>query len=166
MTLEEFNGLPEAAARDALALCCVSDRWLDGMLARCPFPSREALLQAGDAVWEALEEADILQAFTGHPKIGDAGSLGKKYAASGSQAAAEQAGVDAADEALIARLAEGNARYLARFGFIFIVCASGKSASEMCALLEQRLGNERDRELRVAAEEQRKILQLRLEKML
>lgn len=166
MEVSTFNSLPNAQAREALALCCVSRRWIDAMLAGRPYASRAGLLAHSDAVWSELDQADFLEAFEGHPKIGDVGSLRAKYAASGALAAHEQSGVSEADEATIQRLARGNERYEQRFGFIFIVCASGKSAQQMCALLEQRLENERDAELRVAAEEQRKILTLRLEQML
>ena len=166
MDVADFNRLPDDEAHAALALCCVSERWIRGMLAGRPFASREALLAHSDALWSSLGEGDYLEAFEGHPKIGDVASLREKYAASGSLAAHEQSGVAGADESLLMRLAAGNARYEARFGFIFIVCASGKSAGEMCELLEQRLENSRETELRLAAEEQRKILTLRLEKML
>jgi OHCU decarboxylase len=93
-------------------------------------------------------------------------SLKAKYAATGHLAAAEQAGVSDASDAVITRLAAGNAAYEQRFGFIFIVCATGKTAAEMLALLEERLDNDRDTELAIAAEEQLKILMIRLEKLL
>lgn len=166
MSLETFNALEECAAREQLMLCCSADAWITGMLARRPFASRAALIASADSVWASMQESDLLDAFAGHPKIGDVASLKAKYAASGALAASEQAGVGAASDALIERLAQGNARYEMRFGFIFIVCASGKSAGEMCDLLETRLANGRELELRLAAEEQRKILQLRLEKLL
>jgi 2-oxo-4-hydroxy-4-carboxy-5-ureidoimidazoline decarboxylase len=166
VTVEDFNALPEGAARTQLALCCVAERWVDGMLAARPFRDRSAVLALADDVWATMGEADLLQAFEGHPKIGDVNSLREKYAASSHLASGEQSSVQAADEETIARLAAGNAAYETRFGFIFIVCATGKSAEEMCALLEARLHNPREEELAIAAEEQRKILQLRLEKLL
>ena len=165
MSVADFNDLPPAAARDALALCCVSERWIDRMLARRPFSSREAMLDCANSVWETLGEDDYLEAFEGHPRIGDVASLKARYAHSEELARGEQSGVSGADDATIARLAGGNRRYEERFGFMFIVCATGKSAAQMCELLEARLNNSREQELKIAAEEQRRILQLRLEKL-
>lgn len=166
MGLEKLNSLSPAAARDALAMCCVSERWLDGMLAAWPFASSQHAIDAANSAWDQLAEADFLQAFEGHPRIGDVDSLRAKYASSAGLASHEQSGVESADDELIARLAVGNAAYEDRFGFIFIVCASGKSAAEMLDLLEKRLQHSREQELAIAAEEQRKILLLRLENML
>ncbi len=166
MSLGDFNALDENAAAEALRMCCVSERWVQGVLAGRPYHDEQALRDAANRVWTSLEKADYLQAFAGHPKIGDVNSLKAKYAASGSLAAHEQSGVAGADDGTIRRLAEGNAAYEARFGFIFIVCASGKSAAQMCDILEKRLTNEAEEELQIAAEEQRKILQIRLEQLL
>ncbi|MFT7286921.1 MAG: 2-oxo-4-hydroxy-4-carboxy-5-ureidoimidazoline decarboxylase [Halieaceae bacterium] len=166
MSLSAFNALDERRAAEALALCCVSERWVSAMLGARPFKEAQSLFAAADRLWAELAEDDYLQAFEGHPKIGDISSLKEKYAASGGLAASEQSSLAEADDAVIGRLCEGNRVYEERFGFIFIVCASNKNALEMCELLEQRLHNDRHKELQVAAEEQRKILQLRLEKML
>ncbi|MEM1402220.1 MAG: 2-oxo-4-hydroxy-4-carboxy-5-ureidoimidazoline decarboxylase [Pseudomonadota bacterium] len=166
MSLIDFNAMADSQAREALELCCVSENWIGGMMARRPFADADGVRDAADDVWAAQGEADILQAFEGHPKIGDVKSLAAKYRSSGGLAAHEQSGVSSATDSIIQRLADGNNAYETRFGFIFIVCATGKSAAEMCALLEARLGNERDDELIIAAEEQRKILRLRLEKLL
>lgn len=163
MSLIVFNQLPEPAAYSALERCCVSRRWIQGMLARRPFADRVTLKDAADQVWATLDETDFLQAFEGHPRIGDVESLQAKYQASSALAAGEQSGVKQASDELIVRLATGNAEYAEKFGFIFIVCASGKSALQMCEILEARLGNTREQELLNAAEEQRKILQLRLD---
>ncbi|EED32931.1 OHCU decarboxylase [gamma proteobacterium NOR5-3] len=163
MTLEEFNTLDEPAAAQALALCCVSENWIDGVLQGRPYDDLAALRHNADRVWSTLSADDYLQAFEGHPKIGDVNSLKAKYADSGNLAAHEQSGVAHATQAVIQRLASGNQRYEERFGYIFIVCATGKSALEMCELLEQRLENDPAEELKIAAEEQRKILQIRLE---
>lgn len=163
MDVNAFNALDEDAARRALESCCVAVRWVDGMLAQRPFASLQALSSAADAVWAQMNETDILEAFEGHPKIGDVNSLKAKYAHTGGLAAHEQASVSAASDDVIQRLADGNTAYEQRFGFIFIVCATGKSAAQMLALLEDRLHNERVQELTIAAEEQRKITQLRLE---
>jgi 2-oxo-4-hydroxy-4-carboxy-5-ureidoimidazoline decarboxylase len=166
VSLAHFYAMSDGEARRALELCCVSSRWIDGMLAARPFASPEEARRRADDVWRSLQRGDVLEAFEGHPKIGDVDSLKARYADSGGLAAAEQAGVAGADDATIARLARGNRDYAARFGFIFIVCASGKSAAQMCRLLEERLHHDPDTELRIAAEEQRKILRLRLEKLL
>lgn len=165
MNVDRFNALTDDQAREELTLCCVSQRWIDGMLGGRPFADREALARHADRVWRSLDESDYLEAFEGHPQIGNVATLRRRYAASESLATGEQSGVAAANDELLARLADGNRRYLERFGFIFIVCATGKTAEEMCQLLESRLPHERDRELVIAAEEQRKILQLRLEKL-
>jgi len=166
MTLETFNALPEDAAREALLRCCVSTRWVEGVLANRPFANGDDLRRSATQVWNRLGEDDWLEAFDGHPKIGDVNSLKARYATSSHLAASEQSGVASASEAVIERLAKGNARYEQRFGFIFIVCATGKSAEEMSELLEARLGNDRDEELRIAAREQLKILMIRLEELL
>ncbi|EAQ99152.1 2-oxo-4-hydroxy-4-carboxy-5-ureidoimidazoline decarboxylase [Congregibacter litoralis] len=163
MTLEEFNALDEAAAAQALELCCVSQQWIEGMLRERPFANKSNLRNCAETVWNTLGRDDYLEAFEGHPKIGDVDSLKAKYAGSGNLAAHEQSGVAAATDDVIERLAAGNERYETRFGYIFIVCATGKSALEMCELLEQRLDNDPERELAIAAREQLKILQIRLE---
>lgn len=165
MTLEEFNGSTEQSARGALELCCVSKRWVDGVIAERPFNNHAALKHAADQVWMSLREPDFLEAFEGHPKIGDVDSLKMKYAGSSALAAGEQSSVAQANDDIILRLAQGNALYEKTFGFIFIICATGKTAQEMCDLLEARISNSREEELRTAAEEQRKILQLRLDAM-
>ncbi|MEM6302822.1 MAG: 2-oxo-4-hydroxy-4-carboxy-5-ureidoimidazoline decarboxylase [Pseudomonadota bacterium] len=161
-----INGLNEADARTALEHCCVSRKWISAMLDQRPFGSEQALRQVSDRAWSECAEGDWLEAFEGHPRIGDIQSLKAKYADTSSLAAAEQAGMQSADDSIIERLALGNKQYEDRFGFMFIVCATGKSALEMSELLEARLTNERAQELSIAAEEQRKITQLRLENLL
>lgn len=163
MTITEFNTLTKDAASRALELCCVSQRWIAGVLEERPFKDLSSLQQTANSVWNTLGRDDYLEAFEGHPKIGDVTSLKAKYSGSGNLAAHEQSGVSSASDKVIERLAEGNRQYEEVFGYIFIVCATGKSAEEMCELLEQRLGNDPEKELAVAAEEQRKILQIRLE---
>lgn len=128
------------------------------MLAARPFVSRDDLMDRSDRIWRSLQRTDWLEAFAAHPRIGSRAARG--------WAAGEQAGARGADESVLTRLAARNREYEARFGHIFIVCASGKSADEMLALLEARLDNEPDAELSIAAEEQRKITRLRLDKLL
>ena len=132
------------------------------MLARRPFGSDGALKAAARDEWLALGEADWLEAFSHHPQIGDRAALAARFPATHDLSAREQSGVNAASAKVIDELAQANATYLDRFGFIFIVCATGKSAVEMLQLLRDRLGNDRATELRIAAEEQAKITALRL----
>ncbi len=130
-----------------------------------PFPDPEKLLEAADRVWRELGADDWLEAFRSHPRIGE-----KAPANDSPQArrwsSAEQSGTRDARPNVLERLAEANRAYEVRFGYIFIVCATGKSGEEMLALLEQRLQNDPGREIHVAAEEQPKITRLRLEKLL
>lgn len=166
MTLDEFNALDEAEAQAVLTRCCVSTRWLEGMLAARPFTDKSDLHDKALRIWESLSMPDFLEAFKGHPKIGNVDSLRAKYADTRQIAAGEQSGVNEANEAVLNALAKGNDDYEKRFGFIFIVCASGKSASEMLALLEARLENDLHQELVIAAGEQAKITALRLDKVI
>ncbi|RAU18864.1 2-oxo-4-hydroxy-4-carboxy-5-ureidoimidazoline decarboxylase [Nitrincola tibetensis] len=166
MTLNEFNQLDTLAAANALRQCCVSEAWVVRMLGARPFEYEHELYATAEACWQGLDRADYLQAFEGHPKIGDVGSLRAKYANTKVLAAGEQAAVSDADEQTLRALAEGNTAYEARFGYIFIVCATGKSAEEMLSLLNARLSNSPDDELAIAAAEQNKITLIRLQKML
>lgn len=153
-------------AREALARCCGAQRWVRGMLERRPFGGVEALMHAADEVWASMEEADLLEAFAHHPRIGaDIDELKKRFASTSSWASGEQAGARGAAEETLRALRDGNVAYEARFGFIFIVCATGKSAEEMLALLNERLDNDLAEELRIAAAEQAKITCIRLAKL-
>ncbi len=135
------------------------------MLARRPFADDAAVFSAAAEVADTLHEADWLEAFAAHPLIGDVDSLRIKYAATRETAAGEQAGVGGAAEATLAELAALNRQYATRFGFIFIVFATGKSAAEMLAILKQRIENTREVELNSASVEQLKIARLRLQKL-
>ncbi|HLL46695.1 MAG TPA: 2-oxo-4-hydroxy-4-carboxy-5-ureidoimidazoline decarboxylase, partial [Longimicrobiaceae bacterium] len=156
---------PADAERELLA-CCGSRRWAGRVAAARPFPDAAALLDRADAVWGELDEADWREAFRAHPRIGEreaeAGQTWRERAWS----AGEQAGMDTAAEATRRALAEGNRAYEERFGFIYIVCATGRTADELLALLRERLANDPAAEIRAAAEEQRRITRLRLEKLL
>ena len=158
MTLDELNALPRESAADAFRACCGSSRWVDAMIARRPFASADALYSIADAIWWSLDAADWREAFSHHPRIGDRSATG--------WASTEQRGAGSATADTRAQLAEANAQYERRFGYIYIVCATGKSAEEMLAIARARLENDPDAEVRVAAEEQRKITRLRLEKLL
>jgi len=158
MTLGDLNALEPSRAYQELLRCCGSSRWAAAMTAARPFETVDAMQTRGSAMWSSLGREDWLEAFAAHPKIGE-----QRKVSAWSQA--EQAGMQSADSASRTRLAVLNAEYEARFGYIFIVCATGKSPAEMLSMLEARLPNDADRELPIAAEEQRKITALRLDKL-
>jgi allantoicase len=164
--LARLHALLPRQAKAALLDCCGSPAWARAMQERRPFSSVEELLAAADAEWAALPPEEWLAAFRSHPEIGERKAEAAQSHAGAAWSAGEQAGVAGADTATREELAAANRAYRERFGHIFIVCASGKSAAEMLALCEERLGNAPGAELRVAAEEQRKITRLRLEKLL
>jgi 2-oxo-4-hydroxy-4-carboxy-5-ureidoimidazoline decarboxylase len=136
------------------------------MAALAPFKSRAQLFGEADNRWWRLAPADWLEAFTHHPQIGaDVEALRAKFAVTADWSEGEQAGIGAASEETLQTLASENTRYAERFGFIFIVCASGKSATQMLALLQGRADNHPAQEIFIAAGEQNKITALRLEKL-
>ena len=164
--LEELNALSSADAEAEFLKCCGSTKWAHEMTAARPFATEQELFASADDVSSSLEDEDWLEAFRAHPKIGE-----KRAATAQSQqeqkwSAQEQSGVSEASAGTMAQLAERNREYEDRFGFIFIVCASGKSPDEMLAILNSRIDNDPRTELRIAGEEQRKITRLRLEKLL
>lgn len=163
--LAAWNDADGMAALEAMRACCGARRWAQGMVKLRPIGSVVELSEAADRLWATMEEADWLEAFAGHPRIGE-----RKAAQVSAQSTAwsrqEQASVAVAQEQILAELAEGNAEYEKRFGFTYIVCATGKSAQEMLEILQRRLGSNRETELREAAEQQRQILQIRLGKWL
>ena len=166
MRIQELNCLSADMANHLFMQCCTSQQWIKKMVASRPFSDAKSLHKTADHIWNDLNENDFLQAFEGHPKIGDVGSLKAKYANTKELASGEQSGANCATDELIAELANCNSAYEKKYGFIFIVCATGKSATEMLALLRNRLNNDRQKELVIAGEEQRKIFHLRLEKLL
>jgi len=158
-------GIDSAApdvARQMLTRACGSTRWVDRMMQRRPFGSDRKLLFAARNEWFGLTEADWLEAFSQHPRVGDRAALAARFPATHDLSSTEQAGVGAAHAGVLNALAAANEAYFNRFGFIFIVCATGKTAEEMLALLRARLPNDRATELRAAAEEQAKITATRL----
>ncbi len=166
MSAAALDAMGAAEASAALTRCCGASRWVEGMLGRRPFGTDDALHRAADEVWATMERSDILEAFDHHPRIGaDLGALREKFASTADWSGGEQASVAEASEATLQALRDGNVAYEARFGHIFIVCATGKSAAEMLALLEARLPNEPAEELRIAAAEQAKITHLRIDKI-
>lgn len=166
MTLDEFNALPSGRAREELLRCCGCAGWAEAVAAARPFRDKAALLFAADAAWAKTDEQGWREAFAHHPRIGGKDALRAKFAATVQWAQGEQAGAVAADEAVLDALAKGNADFESKFGHIFIVCATGKSAAEMLDLLKSRLGNGAQDELLVAAGEQHKITKIRLEKLI
>jgi len=164
MTLEALNGLDERRLREVLSGCCGSEAWVRGMMDVFPVRDVPALLEAAGRIWHACSPKDWLDAFDHHPRIGDMKALREKYAGTG--ASAEQAGALDASVKVLEALADGNRVYEGKFGYIFIVCATGKTAGEMLGLLRARLGNDPERELVIAMGEQEKITELRLKKLL
>jgi allantoicase len=164
--LERLNSLSTTEARQAFTACCGASRWVDAMLAARPFASGSELLQHAERVWRGLQSVDYLEAFSHHPEIGaDLNELRRKFASTALYSEQEQAGTAGVSEAVLSSLRSQNQLYRARFGYTFIVCASGKSASEMLALLTQRMNNRPEVELALAAAEQAKITRLRLERI-
>jgi len=146
--------------------CCGSRNWARSLSDARPFTDADALFQKADSVWWSLSDEDWLEAFRAHPKIGEQRATAVQSEQARNWSAQEQSGVRNAVTETKAALAAGNQEYEERFGFIFIVCATGKSSEEMLAILSARLRNDSGTELRAAAEEQRKITRLRLEKLL
>jgi 2-oxo-4-hydroxy-4-carboxy-5-ureidoimidazoline decarboxylase len=161
-----LNALSEGEAEAALLRCCGSTRWVRAMLAQRPFTSSEALHRAAESVWLVLDQPDYLEAFGHHPQIGaDMEQLREKFASVTAWSSQEQAGVRRADEQTLLALRDGNLRYRERFGYVFLTCATGKSARSMLAELHTRLANEPEQELAVAAGEHEKITRIRLDKL-
>lgn len=164
-TLADLNALPPHAAEPLLGACCGAPGWVHAMLARRPFQSVESLLAASDAVCASLAPAQWLAAFAHHPRIGEQRAAVEVSGAAQSWSEAEQTAAASGDEAVRHELREAQRLYELRFGYIFIICASGRSSSEILDALRARMQNAPDAELRAAAEEQRKIARLRLEKL-
>ncbi len=167
MTLQNFNKKDQATAKSALLQCCGAAKWADKLLQYFPFNSEEELVSRATSIWyEDCNSEDWKEAFSQHPKIGDVESLTKKFAATSHLAEQEQAGVNQASKDTIAALAKANKEYESKNGFIFIICATGKTAAEMLRLLEDRLKNDTAEELQIAKGEQHKITLIRLQKLL
>ena len=164
--LDWLNALPSDAARAELLKCCGSTRWATAVEQDRPYGSLRQLFTRAKELWWALDPSDWLEAFCSHPKIGERKTASPVALQSQQWSAQEQRGVQTASEAAVEKLARLNRAYEEKFGFIFIVCATGKSTDEILALLEERMGNEPAAELRIAATEQEKITELRLRKLL
>ena len=166
MLLSEYlNSLDNDEFAAAMGKCCASASWVHAMAASRPFEGDDDVLKAAADAWWSLGSADWLEAFAAHPQIGDMDTLRAKFANIKAWAANEQSGVDGAQEETLVQLAAGNEVYWKQFGYIFIVFATGKTAAEMLEILQERLENDPEDELQIAAEEQLKITRLRLEKL-
>jgi OHCU decarboxylase len=161
-----LNSLPEKQAEAAFLDCCGSSEWARRMTAARPFRMVEPLFRAAETIWFSLVPGDWLEAFAAHPKIGSDMPVRSQKKQGAEWSKGEQAGVAAANNDIKEQLAGANRLYREKFGFIFIVCATGKSADEMLAICKARIGNSAATELRIAAEEQLKITDIRLTKLL
>jgi len=164
--IERFNHLSRVQARKALLACCGSEKWAERMLAARPFRSTAQLLEAADKTWGALGRKDWLEAFRQHPPIGGSKADTKQSEIARQWSTDEQAAAQRAPAETLAVLAAANQAYEATFGYVFLICATGKPAEEILKSVRERLSNDPEIELQIAVEEQRKITRLRLEKLL
>lgn len=161
-----FNGLSIQAAEAILLTCCGCRRWAGDVAAGRPYVDLESLNAASDNAWRAATQAEVREAISHHPQIGaDMDRLREKFAATADWSAGEQAGIAQADDTTLTALRDANVAYADRFGYIFLVCATGKSAAQMLNLLQARLPNDPDEEWQIARTEQGKITRIRLEKL-
>ena len=166
MKLETLNELPAAEAESRFLDCCGSRAWARAMVEARPFEDVGGLLLTAERIWKGLGAGDWLEAFAAHPKIGAKKAARAQAERSAEWSKGEQAGMDATTDTVREDLAEANRLYEEKHGHIYIVCATGKSAGEMLDICRERLGNTSETELSIAAEEQRKITEIRLRKLL
>ena len=164
--LVRWNRLSHEDALNDILPCCGSRAWAESMAAKRPVPDETSLLVTSDESWRALSQSDWLEAFRSHPRIGESRAEPSATPKSCAWAAREQQYVTAADDSVKAALASANREYEQRFGRIFLVCATGKSAQEILEILRRRLHNSDHAELQEAAEQQRQITQIRLKRWL
>lgn len=164
--LEHLNTCSENEAKSELVMCCGSTAWVAKMLEKRPFATADVLFNAADDIWFKLTSTDWLEAFTHHPRIGDVETLRAKFASTASWCENEQKGVSQASDDVLHQLADLNDKYFEKYGYIFIVCATGKTALQMLEILKKRMPNNQEEELKIAAGEQAKITKIRLEKLL
>ncbi|MEJ7586369.1 MAG: 2-oxo-4-hydroxy-4-carboxy-5-ureidoimidazoline decarboxylase [Ferruginibacter sp.] len=164
MTFHELNLLPPGELKQHLFNCCGSTAWVNKMLPFFPMEDLVELLVDAEEQWYSCKEEDWREAFARHPAIGDTASLEKNPGAAAQWAMAEQSGLNTASNETVCGMATGNDAYLRKFGYIFIVSATGKTAEELLASLQQRLTNSPEEEIKIAADEQNKITQIRLQK--
>jgi len=161
-----LNALSDEEAKAELKKCCGSSKWAANMAAARPFTDLDSTFGAADSIWWSLSREDWLEAFAAHPRIGSKRDVENKSGDEKAWASGEQAGVASAEQITLDALTAANLDYEDRFGHIYIVCATGKTAEQMLAFARSRLANDKETELRIAAEEQRKITHLRLKKLL
>ncbi|WP_298900495.1 2-oxo-4-hydroxy-4-carboxy-5-ureidoimidazoline decarboxylase [uncultured Psychroserpens sp.] len=167
ITLNQLNSLSDQEAFSKLEQCCVSKTWVNKMLQSRPFSSENELIETAASIWyNHCSIDDFKEAFTGHPKIGNIDSLKEKFAHTSAWAGNEQSKVSEASLDVIEALAKANEDYENKYGYIFIVSASGKSAEEMLAIINARLDHKPDDEIYVAMNEQHKITAIRLAKLI
>jgi len=164
--LVRWHARPRDEAAQEVLSCCGSRAWAAQLAAMRPFADEPSLFAAADLCWQRLPEAAWLEAFRSHPRIGEKHAQSKTTAASAAWSSSEQSQMKEADAAILLRMREGQRAYEERFGRIFIVCASGRSPSELLGILEHRLKNDPGQELLESGEQQRQIMQLRLRKWL
>lgn len=164
--LARWNRLSIEEAVKEILPCCGSKTWASGMAAQRPFPDEATLLAASDETWRNLAEADWMEAFRTHPRIGESRAPQSAPVQSATWSTGEQQNVIAAGDAVRIALAEANRDYEQRFRHIFIVCATGKSGPEILENLRRRLQNDQATELRETVEQQRQITHIRLKKWL
>ena len=161
-----LNSLPAGDAVVQLLQCCGSQRWATQMAAARPFPTIDSAIETAGEIWWSLDRSDWLEAFRSHPKIGEQKAADAVTAKAQAWSSHEQAGVTAASNETIDSLATLNRAYDEKFGYIFIICATGKTSEEMLAALRERIQHDAATELPVAAAEQSQITVLRLKKLL
>lgn len=166
MTIEELNKSGKQEVFDAFFKCCGCTIWAKNLVDFRPFKNKEDLFRLSDMIWTSCDDEEVMEAFSHHPKIGDIKSLEKKFASTKEWASGEQSGVNVATPKVLQELADANEEYEKKFGYIFIVCATGKTADEMLNLLKIRILNEPENEIRIAKAEQNKITHIRLEKLI
>lgn len=164
--LEELNHASQETAETVLRSCCGSLRWSQKMAEARPFADVSSLLKQAEKIWQSLEAEDWLEAFAAHPKIGAKKATPHQTAQSAKWSQDEQSGTQTAADSVKNELEKANRLYENKFGFIFIVCATGKRAEEMLEMCGRRLNNDAETEIHIAAEEQRKITEIRLKKLL
>jgi 2-oxo-4-hydroxy-4-carboxy-5-ureidoimidazoline decarboxylase len=166
MTIQELNHLPQEQLKQELFRCCGSTAWVNKMVTAFPVEDYVDLMEDAEEKWYQCTESDWKEAFTHHPRIGDIDSLQKKFASTSNWASGEQSGVATASDEILKSLAESNQQYEQKFGYIFIVCATGKRADEMLEILQSRIINNPAKEIEVAADQQLQITKIRLSKLL
>lgn len=166
MTVKDLDAMKPDQARGIFAECCGSSKWVNEMTAMRPFRTFDNVLKGADEAADKLDAEDWLEAFAHHPRIGEKAASAPAHGATTEMAAEEQSGVDAAANDVKAALMNANREHELKFGYIYIVCATGKSADEMLGIARKRLNNDAEKELAISADEQRKITRLRLEKLI